>query len=123
MLKPLTKYWFSATDAPPNEARLPNAASPRTVPGASSATAVVFSATGIRLICSAVSTVVDSTEDTSIGLTKLDPTTVTASSEVASPPPVTKSTLVATPTLTLTLRLAPEPVVTVYWPVGSAEKR
>ncbi len=67
--------------------------------------------------------VVDSTEDTSIGLTALDPTTVTASSVVAPPPPATRSAVVAVPTLTLTVRLAPLAVVTVYWPVGSAEKR
>src|ERR1044072_353714 len=68
-LKPLMKYWFSATDEPPNEARLPKAASPRTVPGASSATEVASRATGIRAICSAVRMVVDSTEETSIRLT------------------------------------------------------
>ena len=78
MLKPLTKYWFSETAPPPKEARLPNAASPLTVPGASRATEVMSRGTGIFAICSAVRIVVDSTDATSIALmmAALDRTTV-----------------------------------------------
>ncbi len=102
---------------------MPNAESPRTVPGASRATAVVSRATGIFAICSAVRMVVDSTEETSIGLIAPAPTTVTVSRVVASPPEVTKSMLAAPPTLTVTLRGAPPLRLSWYWPVGRAEKR
>ena len=100
---------------------MPNAASPRTVPGASSATEVVSRDTGILLICSAVRIVVDSTDDTSIGLMAPVPTTVTVSRVVASP--LAKSTVAALPTLTVTLRGAAPLRLIWYWPVGSCEKR
>ena len=100
MLKPLKKYWFSETDEPPNEARLPNAASPRTVPGASRATEVVSRDTGIFSMRSALRMVVDSTDDTSIGLIALLVTEIVP--RVASAPPPAKFTGVPVPTDTRT---------------------
>ena len=66
--------------------------------------------------------VVDSTDETSIGLTTALPRTVTVSS-VAASRAVAKSTLVAVPTLTDTLRASPPLRLTWYWPVGNCAKR
>ena len=67
--------------------------------------------------------VVDSTEETSIGLTEPVPTTVTVSRVAVSPLALTKSTFAEVPTLTLTVRAAPPLRLTWYWPVGRDEKR
>ena len=66
--------------------------------------------------------VVDSTEETSIGLTTPAPTTVTVSRVVASPA-AAKSTLAAVPTLTLTLRGAAPLRLIWYWPLGNCGNR
>src|SRR5690606_41460515 len=99
---------YSPTDEPPNDARLPKPLSPLTVPGASSATAVMLLATGSCAICSAVNTVVDSTEETSIGLIAALPTTVIVPRLTASPP--TKLTWEPVPSWTSTSRVTPSEV-------------
>ena len=62
--------------------------------------------TGILAICSAVRMLVELTEDTSIGLTEREPTTVTWPSSVAPAAVAPKLTGVPVPTLTVTSRTA-----------------
>src|SRR5690606_26283166 len=71
-------------------------------------------------ICASVSTVVDSTEDTSMGLMPV-PTTVTAPSVVASA--ATKSTFDVVPTLIGTSRGSSPFRLIRYCPVGTCAKR
>ena len=92
-------------------------------PADSNATLVVSRGTGILAICSDVRIVVDSTDETSMGLTAPVPTTVTVSRLVGAPPALTKSTFAAVPTFTLTVRGLPPLRVTVYWPMGTCANR
>jgi len=75
---------------------------------------VASGANGILAICSAVMMVVDSTEETSIGLIAPEPTTVTVSRVAVSPLDDTKSMFADVPTLTVAVRALAPLRVTVY---------
>ena len=92
---------FSATDAPPNEAKLPKAASPCVVPGANNATFTTSSAIGKRATSSAVIVKAISGVDASTNAT-LEPVTEIIST---SPDVITTSIFTSLPMLTLALSM------------------